>query len=65
MVARADSRDDFTHYDHRITTGTSVITSYSIHYTKLYDLKASIEQDREMPIMWGNGRLLLALAERS
>jgi hypothetical protein len=34
------------------------------HFGAEQDLAAGVKQDRDMPICWGNGRLLLALAER-
>lgn len=34
------------------------------HFGVAQDLAAGVDQDRDMPILWGNGRLLLALAER-
>ncbi|MFP4499674.1 MAG: beta-L-arabinofuranosidase domain-containing protein [Candidatus Hydrogenedentota bacterium] len=34
------------------------------HFGKPQDLAAEINQDRDMPILWGNGRLLRAMAEQ-
>jgi hypothetical protein len=34
------------------------------HFGTDQDLKAQVDQARDMPILWGNGRLLLALSER-
>ena len=34
------------------------------HFGADQDLKAGVDGQRDMPILWGNGRLLLALAER-
>ena len=34
------------------------------HFGADQDLKAGVKGERDMPILWGNGRLLLALAER-
>ena len=52
LVTNKDLPNDFIY---KVTKAfyENVITSYSIHYTKLYDPSLSVDSCAPMPVIWG------------